>query len=169
MFWVFQSCVLYTYLHRLSLLEDSCFTMHLCLAMASGALVRGGVGGEGVMWTGLAGVVVLLLLCYIISDKPSCAWALFSSRVKWCEPSRAMGPPVLVRVGSGLEHRSVNGLTPSGATARCQRGSEANWNGQNMKRQHQTSLFRHCVAMAAQLLCCQKPWSVMIMHSSNKR
>lgn len=45
------------------------------------------------------------------------------------------------------------------------------WIRGNLKwAKHETAaptLFRHCVAMAAQLLCCQKPWSVMIMWGSN--
>lgn len=111
-----------------SALEHSCLTMHLCLQIANGALVGGGVGGEGVVWTGPAGVV--LLRC-ITSVEPSCA-VLFSPWVKWCQPSRLMCPPALIRVGSELEYRSMNGLI----TCR-RRGSEAIWNGQNMKQQHQ--------------------------------
>lgn len=86
---------------------------------------------RGVVWTGPAGVV----LCYIISDEPSCA-VLFSPWVKWCEANRLMCPPALIRVGSALGPRSVNRLTLSRLITCSQGGSKADWNGHNMKRQH---------------------------------
>lgn len=46
------------------------------------------------------------------------------------------------------------------------------WIRSNLKwRKHEMAalecLFRRCVAMVAQLLCCQEPWSVMIMWGYN--
>lgn len=63
---------------------------------------------RGVVWIGPAGVV----LCYIIAGEPSCA-VLLSPWVKWCQPSRLMCPPALIRGGSELAHRSMGRLTPN--------------------------------------------------------
>lgn len=79
---------------------------------------------RGVVWIGPAGVV----LCYIMSDEPSCA-VLFSPWVKWCQASWLMCPPGLIGGGSGFECRSLNRLTRNRRITRSQCGPEAHWNG----------------------------------------
>lgn len=128
-FWVFRSWIPHKY-------PTGCGALlsHNAPLPANGQWCASGRWSRrrGVVWTGPAGVV----LRYIISGEPSCA-VLFSPWVKWCQPSRLMRPPALIRVGSGLEYRSVNRLTLSRLITCSQHGSEANWNGQNMKWQHQ--------------------------------
>lgn len=149
-FLVLHSSILHKYPHRLW--KYSSLTMHLCLQMANGALVGGGVGVEGWCEQGLRGWCCMR---YIIWDEPSCA-ALFSPWVKQCQPSWLMCPPALTGVGAGWELRSMSRLTL------------ITWSRWKRDTTAPTSLFRLCVAMAAQLLCCQKPCGViMIMQGSN--
>lgn len=90
---------------------------------------------RGVVWIGPAGVV----LCYIISDEPSCA-VLFSPWVKWCQASWLMCPPALIRGDSGFGYRSINRLTLNRLITCSQCGSEAHWNGKTWNDSTRTVL-----------------------------
>lgn len=85
---------------------------------------------------------------------------LFRPWVKPCQPSRLRCPPALSRAGGGgvRIQAQVNDQIDAEQTD-CVKSAHQRQkrNGQNAEPRYQ-HLFRRCVAMAAQLLCCQKPW-----------